>query len=567
MHKKRIISFLLAFVMVVSLAELSNKDTLIKANASTDTTTTTGSVLDTPFQTTTDGTAKVSIDGTKFKVGGKELWFNAANTPWNNWDDFGSTVHKFDADFWDKHFAELHKNGINATRVWISCCGISGMKISADGSFQGATDLFWQDMDTLVKIAEKYQIYLMATVQSFDHYKSGFAKRWRNLIQNDTYTDQYINNFIVPLVKRYDSSDYFWSVDLCNEPDWIAENDECGKLSWDSLCKYYAKASAAIHKNSDVQVTVGIAIIKYNSDNCACKVKNEISDANLQAITKDKDSYVDFYSTHWYAWMQSMFGFPFDQTPVAFGLDGTKPCVIGECAAKPDTKNNDSVTLIKKYQMAYINGWNGVFAWKSSGSDDGCGLINDIIPATNAMLNMAKGKIFPLTNTTISLDGFNSELSSDIYQYTGKKIVPDITVSNSTTTLVNGTDYIVICDSMLPGRATVTILGIGNYDGTIKKTFTIELGIPEITLTAGTKKATTKWEKIPGAAAYEVRMATSKTGTYSVVNKSCKKINFTKTGLVKGKTYYFKVRSYIVNEDNDKKIFGAYSNVKSVKVK
>ncbi len=97
-------------------------------------------------------------------------------------------------------------------------------------------------------------------------------------------------------------SDYFWSVDLCNEPDWIVENEECGKLDWLYLEQYYAKAAAAIHANSDVLVTVGMGMIKYNSDS---QQGNKISDSALQDVLSgdkyDKSlAYVDFYSTHWY---------------------------------------------------------------------------------------------------------------------------------------------------------------------------------------------------------------------------------------------------------------------------
>ena len=41
------------------------------------------------YATTTDGSAKVKIDGTKFMVGDKELWFNGVNAPWDKWNDFG----------------------------------------------------------------------------------------------------------------------------------------------------------------------------------------------------------------------------------------------------------------------------------------------------------------------------------------------------------------------------------------------------------------------------------------------------------------------------------------------
>ena len=345
------------------------------------------------YATTTDGSAKVKIDGTKFMVGDKELWFNGVNAPWDKWNDFGGG---FNFEFWQDHFQKLHNSGVNAARIWIICNGDVGMAISADGTFDGATTAHWEDLDNLFYLAEQYQIYIMATVQSFDNFKDQNQnyQAWRTLIQDSDKTDMFVDNYIVPLVQRYGKSDYFWSVDLCNEPDWIVENEECGKLDWSYLEQYYAKAAAAIHANSDVLVTVGLGMIKYNSDS---QQGNKISDSELQSTLSgdkyDKSlAYVDFYSTHWYTWMQGMWGYPFSESPTDFGLDGTKPCVIGECPAGASDSDFD---ITSAYEDAYNNGWNGVFAWKTSGKDDGCGLWLDIQPAIEKMAGICEDKIFP----------------------------------------------------------------------------------------------------------------------------------------------------------------------------
>ena len=345
------------------------------------------------YETTTDGSAKVTVDGTKFMVGDKELWLNGVNAPWDKWNDFGGG---FNFEFWQDHFQKLHNSGVNAARIWIVCNGDVGMLISADGTFDGATTAHWEDLDNLFYLAEQYQIYIMATVQSFDNFKDSNQNynAWRALIQDSDKTDRFVDNYIVPFVQRYGKSDYFWSVDLCNEPDWIVENDECGKLDWLYLEQYYAKAAAAIHANSDVLVTVGMGMIKYNSDS---QQGNKISDSELQSVLSgdkyDKSlAYVDFYSTHWYTWMQGMWGYPFGESPTDFGLDGTKPSVIGEC---PAVASDSDFDITSAYEEAYNNGWNGVFAWKTSGQDDGCGLWQDIQPAIEKMAGICEDKIFP----------------------------------------------------------------------------------------------------------------------------------------------------------------------------
>ena len=207
------------------------------------------------------GKAQVVVDGTDFKVGDQKIWINGVNTPWDKWNDFGGG---FNFEFWQEHFSKLHEAGVNAARVWIVCDGTTGIDIAEDGTVSGATDQHWKDLDELFSLAETYQIYIMATVQSFDCFKDSNStyQAWRNMVQDESKTESFIDNYIVPLVQRYDKNDYLWSVDLCNEPDWIVENAECGKLSWDGLQRYYAEAAAAIHENSDVLVTVGLGMIK-----------------------------------------------------------------------------------------------------------------------------------------------------------------------------------------------------------------------------------------------------------------------------------------------------------------
>ncbi|MCI6770938.1 MAG: fibronectin type III domain-containing protein [Oscillospiraceae bacterium] len=84
---------------------------------------------------------------------------------------------------------------------------------------------------------------------------------------------------------------------------------------------------------------------------------------------------------------------------------------------------------------------------------------------------------------------------------------------------------------------------------------------------AGTKKAILKWNKQTGATGYVVYMATSKTGKYSKIAtlKGNSAVSYTKTGLTKGRTYYFKVAAYkTVGSSN---LYGSFSAVKAVKVK
>ena len=98
-------------------------------------------------------------------------------------------------------------------------------------------------------------------------------------------------------------------------------------------------------------------------------------------------------------------------------------------------------------------------------------------------------------------------------------------------------------------------------------TTTTAPGAPTLKATAGKKKATLSWNKQTGASGYVLYMATSKNGKYSKIAtlKGYSKVSFTKTGLSKGKTCYFKVKAYKTLDG--KTVYGDYSAVKSAKIK
>ena len=299
---------------------------------------------------------RISISGTKFIANNKEIFMNGANTPWDKWNDFGGA---FDQNFWNSHFATLKSSGINSSRIWISCNGLY-LIINDNGEVQGATDKFWEDVDKLFQLAENNGIYIMATLMSFDFFKDEGQdyQNWRKIFDNDNNINSVINNYVIPFVQKYKKYNSLWSIDLCNEPDWIYENSECGQISFDKINNLFKKEVIAIHQNSNIPVTIGFGMIKYNS-------KNYNADYGAECN-------IDFDSTHFYEWEAEWFGFPFDTSPKNFGLTGTKPAVIGEFPAYGFTgnvKNSKYMSGSECYINCYNNGWNGIMAWTSNGVD------------------------------------------------------------------------------------------------------------------------------------------------------------------------------------------------------
>lgn len=97
----------------------------------------------------------------------------------------------------------------------------------------------------------------------------------------------------------------------------------------------------------------------------------------------------------------------------------------------------------------------------------------------------AKGNNFTGSQTaefTIAPKEITADMVQDIpdQHYTGKEVVPPVTIKDSSYTLILGYDYTTACEDKGPGAATVTIKGTGNYTGEVEKTFTIQSeGAPE----------------------------------------------------------------------------------------
>lgn len=74
-----------------------------------------------------------------------------------------------------------------------------------------------------------------------------------------------------------------------------------------------------------------------------------------------------------------------------------------------------------------------------------------------------------IADTVITLEKIN-------YTYDGTEKKPSVNVKDGSVTLINGVDYTIsYVDNIEAGVATVIINGIGNYSGTVSKTFTISL--------------------------------------------------------------------------------------------
>ena len=182
----------------------------------------------------------------------------------------------------------------------------------------------------------------------------------------------------------------------------------------------------------------------------------------------------------------------------------------------------------------------------------------------NAIKALATAKSSLVEKADIS----NAKISEIKTQtYNGKNIQPNVTVKNGSKTLTKGTDYTVkYSNNKNIGTATVTVTGIGDYQGAKATTFTITPAKVNTTVkSTKAKTANVSIKKVAGSVSgYQVVYANNSKFTKSVT-KNVKATNYTIIKLKSKSTLYVKVRAY--KTVSGKTIYGAYSTTVKVKVK
>ena len=171
-----------------------------------------------------------------------------------------------------------------------------------------------------------------------------------------------------------------------------------------------------------------------------------------------------------------------------------------------------------------------------------------------------------LTNKNTKISGIKKK-----YTYTKAAIKPKVKVVYNNEVLTKGADYSVsFSKNKNIGKATVTIKGIGQYTGTLKKSFKIvPKSVKNLSVKGKMKKIKVSWktqntDKISG---FNICYSTSKKFAAS----STKKITITKaratsktlTNLKSNKKYYVKIRTY--KSVSGIKYYSKWSKVASAK--
>ncbi|PKQ61854.1 hypothetical protein BZG02_14610 [Labilibaculum filiforme] len=415
---------------------------------------------------------EIKIDGNKFTLDNSEIWFNGINTPWHLFGDFGRT--DFNSEWWTNEFAKYKQNNINLARVWIHMSGEFSPNIDATGHVSGTNDIFWDHMDHLMNVSEQNGVYLVPALFSFDITKNGYktTEQWRKWIQSEENIQSYIDNVLIPMVKRYDNRKFILAWEICNEPEWMFENSEHGPQSFNDVQKMHAMLATAIHENCSKFVTTGSAAPKWNSpiyDSWGDKEGNMFSDEALSKSINNSKAFLDFYQYHWYPWQSEWMKSPFTMTTVEYGVDD-RPVIVGESEGNDVCDKYVCQTVSQMYESAYVNGFDGVCAWKTP-QNDGHGTFEKIAVATNEFYNNHPKLVYPDGSDPIAVTGVTlSESSITIEEGKSFVLTAEVIPANASDKRTKWSSANVEIASVVNGTVTakkegVTKIMVSSYDG------------------------------------------------------------------------------------------------------
>ena len=185
----------------------------------------------------------------------------------------------------------------------------------------------------------------------------------------------------------------------------------------------------------------------------------------------------------------------------------------------------------------------------------------DIVPGRTSQVKASEST----SQIKLTWDKVSGATGYRVYQYDSKskayKLLASVKGKNTYTVknLKSGTVY-----KFAVKAYTKLSDGTVYWGSSVSAQFATKVAKPVVSIKSATKSATVSWQKVNGATGYQVYYSTSKDGEYTKL-KTTSSLSFKKTSLKSGKTYYFKVRAY--KKVDGKTVYGAFSDIKSVKVK
>ena len=297
-------------------------------------------------------------------------------------------------------------------------------------------------------------------------------------------------------------------------------------------------------------------------------------DAKTQTLTLDEscaagDDYVVTFKSADYGDVKVTFAIAKADQEVSVAKDaytvkfGAKSFNIGAKAntALTYATSNDKAATVDENGNVTIKGVGTAQITVTAAADD---FYNEAVKTVNITVNKGTATLTTKAKTTVNTAVGSKAFNLGAKATTGMKV--SYATSNKKVATVSSNGTVSVKGA---GIATITVTASGSNYNTVTKKITVKAAPKKqsVKATAGKKKLTVTWTKDKNATGYQVQIATNKNfksaKTYTVTSYKTYKKTISK--LKSKKTYYVKARAY--KTSGKTKIYGAYSTVKSCKVK
>lgn len=187
------------------------------------------------------------------------------------------------------------------------------------------------------------------------------------------------------------------------------------------------------------------------------------------------------------------------------------------------------------------------------------------VKATITGINNYSGTVvkeFKITPIKFDDKKVSVSLEKSSFVYNGQSITPVVYVAYNHNYLIQNTDFTATySNNNAPGVATVKIKGIGNYSGSISKTYII---LPEKIASVSIKKdsatsAVISWSAASKVSGYEIlKFDSAKNAYVHLTHVSNNQTSYKVSSLKNSTAYYYQVRAY--KTVNDKHYYGEVGN-------
>jgi hypothetical protein len=278
-------------------------------------------------------------------------WFLLGhNYPWHHYnydfgDDAASNVLGSYARI-DAQLAELRGYGTYVTRWYVFNDGVRYPLFDAQGHVSGLPAQFFENFDAALRLATAHDFYLIPVLwDSLVAERRTSAPRPRTTVITDPEVRQsYLDNALVPLLRRYGQHPRILAWSIINEPDWPAgfTNDRAFvHLPHATLREFIQVHARYIHTYTRQAAALDLGGLPWLDR------------------WRDLDLDLDLYLAHWYPWIDHYYGAqhsPYNRTADSFNID--KPIVIAEFPLK-----NTPYSVQQSLDTFYAHGYAGALAW------------------------------------------------------------------------------------------------------------------------------------------------------------------------------------------------------------